>query len=167
MALQGVPAPKCVHDRPLVRGKCKRLALSLLPRTTSVVVDAIQRELPDISSKSAVNRAYQALLRLEAIGGVVQDFGPDGSLWRLGKGPRANNTLINQKIIFLQNAFSVMEEVQAKPVRFTVRGPLICRDTRLGLFVSRPVLFEAVMLDPHTRSLFAWKTRVGGFTGIT
>jgi hypothetical protein len=70
------------HDRPLVRGKCKRLVLSLLPCTTSVVASAIQRDLPDISRKSAVNGTYQALLRLEAKGVVVQDFEPDGCLWR-------------------------------------------------------------------------------------
>jgi hypothetical protein len=84
MALQDIPAPKCVHDRPLLRGKCKRLTLSILPCTMSAVADAIQRELPDITPKSAVKRAYQALLRLDARGGVmVQDFGPDKSLWRL------------------------------------------------------------------------------------
>ena len=42
MALRGIRAPKCVHDRPLGRGKCKRLALSLLPCTTSIVANAIQ-----------------------------------------------------------------------------------------------------------------------------
>ena len=83
MALRGIPAPKCVHDRPLVRGKCKRLALSLLPCTTSVVTDAIQSEFPNITRKSAVNRAYQSLLRLEAKGSVVRNFGLDGCLWRV------------------------------------------------------------------------------------
>jgi hypothetical protein len=53
------------------QGKCKRLALFLLPCTTSVLADAIQRELLDITSKSAVNRNYQALLPLEAKGVVV------------------------------------------------------------------------------------------------
>ena len=81
MALGGIPAPKCVHDRHLVRGKCKQLALSLLACTTSVVANAIQPELPDITRKSALNKVYQALLRLEAKGVVVQDFGPDGCLW--------------------------------------------------------------------------------------
>lgn len=87
MALRGIRAPKCVHDRPLGRGKCKRLAFSLLPCTTSVVADAIQRELSDITRKSAVNKAYQALLRLEARGVVVQGFGPDGCLWRVPRTP--------------------------------------------------------------------------------
>jgi hypothetical protein len=87
MALRGgIPAPKCVHDRPLVRGKCKWLAFSLLLCTTSVVVDAIQRELPDITRNSAVNRAHQALLRLEVGGVVVQGFGPDRCLWRVRRG---------------------------------------------------------------------------------
>jgi hypothetical protein len=94
MALRGIRAPKCVHDRPLGRGKCKRLALSLLPCTTSVVADAIQRELSDITRKSAVNRAYQALLRLEARGVVVQGFGPDGCLWRV---PRTTNPVSCRK----------------------------------------------------------------------
>jgi hypothetical protein len=83
MTLRGIPAPKRVHDKPLVRGKCKRLALSLLPCTTSVVASAIQRELPDITRKSAVNRAYQVLLRLKAKGLVVRGFELDGCLWRL------------------------------------------------------------------------------------
>jgi hypothetical protein len=83
MALRGILAPKCVHDRPLVRGNCKRLALSLLPCTTSVVADAIQRNLPDITRKSAVNKAYQALLRLEAKGVVCRGFGQDGCSWRV------------------------------------------------------------------------------------
>jgi hypothetical protein len=64
----GHPCAQVRHDRPLVRGKCKRLVLPLLPCTTSVVASAIQRDLPKISLKSAVNRAYQALLRLEAKG---------------------------------------------------------------------------------------------------
>jgi hypothetical protein len=85
MALRGFPEPKCVHDRSLVRGKCKRLALFLLPCTTSVVADATQRELPDMTRTSAVNRAYQALLRLEEKGMVVQGFGPGGRLWRLAQ----------------------------------------------------------------------------------
>lgn len=68
-----------------MRGKCKRLALLLLPSTTSVVADATQIELPDITRKGAVNRAYQALLRLDAKGMVVQGFGPDGCLWRLAQ----------------------------------------------------------------------------------
>jgi hypothetical protein len=89
MAQRGISGPKCVHDRPLVRGKCKRLALSLLPCTTSVVADAIQLELPDVTRKSTVNTAYQALLRLEAKGVVVQGFGPDGCLWRVGRGPES------------------------------------------------------------------------------
>jgi hypothetical protein len=79
MALRGgIPAPKCVHDRPLVRGKCKWLALSLLPCTMSVVADAIQLELPDITRKSAVKRAYQAFLRLEDMGVVYRNFGQGG-----------------------------------------------------------------------------------------
>jgi hypothetical protein len=66
------------------QGKCKRLALFLLPCTTSVLADAIQRELLDITSKSAVNRNYQALLPLEAKG-VVVEGGLDGCLWRVSR----------------------------------------------------------------------------------
>jgi hypothetical protein len=51
--------------------------------TTPVVASAIQRELPDTSRKSAVNRVYQALLRLGAKGVVVRGFELDGCLWRL------------------------------------------------------------------------------------
>jgi hypothetical protein len=31
MALRGVDRPKCVHDRQLSRGKCKRIVMAALP----------------------------------------------------------------------------------------------------------------------------------------
>lgn len=79
MALRGVEKPARMHDRPLSRGKCKRLALSLLPCTSSKIADAIQEAVPGISRKSACQRAYMALMRLEARGVVRRE----GRVWRL------------------------------------------------------------------------------------
>ena len=81
LALRDIPLPRCIHDRPLPRGACKRLALSLLPCTSSVVADAIQQRLPGVSRKSAVQRAYMALIRLESSGLVRRD----GRVWKLTK----------------------------------------------------------------------------------
>jgi hypothetical protein len=61
MALMGIPAPNRVHDRPLVRGKCKRLASSILLCTTSVVANAIQR----------VARHYRKEFVEQSLSGVV------------------------------------------------------------------------------------------------
>ncbi|AGI68911.1 hypothetical protein OAN307_c34170 [Octadecabacter antarcticus 307] len=58
--------------------------MAMLPCTTSDVADVIQAELVGVSRKSAVQRAYIALCRLWDSGHVVQDFGPDGCLWRIG-----------------------------------------------------------------------------------
>jgi hypothetical protein len=45
--------------------------------------DALRLINPDIDPRSAKNRCYQALVKLKSNGHVVQDFGPDGCLWRL------------------------------------------------------------------------------------
>jgi len=79
MALRGIEAPSRVRDRPLSRGKCKRLALSMLPCTSSKLADVIQRQVPGITRKSAAQRAYMALLRLEKAGVVKRD----GRVWRI------------------------------------------------------------------------------------
>lgn len=83
LALRGVAPnpPQRKQDRPLWRGKCRRIALGCLPCTTSVAADAVQAALPDITRKSALNRAYLALLRLEDMGVVVRD----GRVWRLAQ----------------------------------------------------------------------------------
>lgn len=83
MMLRGVDKPQRIHDRPLSRGRCKRIVLSLLPCATSDVANVIQSELDGVSRKSAVHRAYMALCRLRDSGRVVQDFGPDGCFWRV------------------------------------------------------------------------------------
>ena len=83
MTLRGVDRPQRMHDRPLSRGKCRRIVLAALPCTTSDVAEVIQAELVGVSRKSAVQRAYMALCRLRDSGHVVQDFGTDGCLWRV------------------------------------------------------------------------------------
>ena len=82
MALRGVDKPKRMHDRPLSRGKSRQIVLGCLPCTTAQAGEAIQAQLGGITRRAANNRAYQALLRLEAKGVVVRDFGLDGCLWR-------------------------------------------------------------------------------------
>jgi len=79
MALRGVEKPAIMHDRPLSRGRCKRLVLSMLPCTSSQIADAIQEAVPGVSRKSAVQRAYMALTRLEARGVVRRE----GRTWHL------------------------------------------------------------------------------------
>ena len=66
LAHRGVPIPARIHDRPLSRGKCRRLMLAILPCTTSEAADAVQAALPGVSRRSANQRAYMALKRLEA-----------------------------------------------------------------------------------------------------
>lgn len=77
MAMRGVEKPIRMLDRPLSRGKCKRLALSLLPCTSSKIADAIQEAVPGISRKSACQRAYMTLTRLENRGMVRRE----GRVW--------------------------------------------------------------------------------------
>lgn len=83
LAMRGVALPKHTHDRPLSRGQCRRLALSMLPCTSSVIADAIQERLPGVSRKSAGQRAYMALRRLEAIGEAKRS----GREWIATAGP--------------------------------------------------------------------------------
>ena len=82
LALRGVPLPKKMRGRTLARGKSRRLVLSLLPCTTSEAIDGVQAALPGVSRRSANQRAYMALRRLEAAG-VVRC---DGGIWSKHKG---------------------------------------------------------------------------------
>ena len=85
MALRSIDPPQRMQDRPLSRGKCSRIVLGCLPCTTPQAADAIQAQMEGVARRSAWQRAYMALLRLEERGVVVQDFGPDGCLWRLAQ----------------------------------------------------------------------------------
>lgn len=78
MALRGVPAPCFMQDRPLGRGRCRRIVLDALqdgPKTAREVGELVQAHVPGISARSAANRAYQALLRLEEAGQVRCEAG--------------------------------------------------------------------------------------------
>lgn len=82
MAMRGVPIPARLHDRPLSRGKCRSLVLAALkdgPKTASQIGALLGSHVPGVTARGAANRAYQALLRLEAAGKVERD----GRLWRL------------------------------------------------------------------------------------
>lgn len=80
MILRDVPIPRFRRDRPLNKGGCRRIILGMLadgPVTSSQVADRLQELLGDIGRKSAVNRAYLCLLRLEGNGVVERE----GRLW--------------------------------------------------------------------------------------
>lgn len=80
LALRGVPLPRHIHDRPLVRGGCKRLLLAALsagPMTTLEAAEWVKEAVPGIRHASAYQRAYLALLRLEEAGMVRRE----GRVW--------------------------------------------------------------------------------------
>lgn len=88
LILRGVRIPLARQSRKLRRGVTRRMASSMLeegPKTTRQIGARIREAHPEISARSANNRAYQCLSKLLAIRIVVQDFGPDGYLWRLEK----------------------------------------------------------------------------------
>ncbi|HBZ43431.1 MAG TPA: hypothetical protein DEO85_05085 [Maritimibacter sp.] len=74
MKARGIPIPTRRYSQMLTRGKCKRIALSVLengPCGSRDVADAILEVLPDIGRKSAWQRAYMALTRLVSTGKIV------------------------------------------------------------------------------------------------
>lgn len=78
--MRGVPAPAYYQDQPLYRGGTKAVILHALregPQSTQGLGDAIRQLRPDISRRSAANRAYQALLRMEDKGLVRRE----GRVW--------------------------------------------------------------------------------------
>src|SRR6056297_2510421 len=80
LALRGVPLPHFMQDRPLSRGKCSRMVLAALqdgPKACGEVGERIRAQVPGITARRANNRAYQALLRLEAKGLVRRE----GRVW--------------------------------------------------------------------------------------
>ena len=86
LILRGVRIPQTRQLRRLRRGATRRMVLLALeggPKTTSQIGVAIQGKHPDISKRSADNRAYQCLQKLLEIEAVVQDFGPEGCLWKI------------------------------------------------------------------------------------
>lgn len=81
LALRGVSLPRHLHDRPLVRGQCKRLMLAALsagPMTTLEALEWVLAAVPGITRESAYQRAYLALLRLEDAGKLRRD----GRIWQ-------------------------------------------------------------------------------------
>jgi hypothetical protein len=85
--MRGVTWSGWSQDAPLRRGQAKNFILSELregAQTAAQLGDALRLINPDIDPRSAKNRCYQALVKLKSKGHVVQDFGPDGCLWRLG-----------------------------------------------------------------------------------
>jgi hypothetical protein len=78
MALRGVRIPCFMQDRPLARGRCRKIVLAALqdgPKTVGEVGELLQAHAPGISARSAANRAYHALLRLEKAGQVRCEAG--------------------------------------------------------------------------------------------
>lgn len=80
--LRGVDWPGWTQDKPNKRGatmRAIRAALESGPKTTTQISKVILDHDPTIGQRSATNRVYQALLRLESKGVVVRDSG----VWRL------------------------------------------------------------------------------------
>ncbi len=82
--MRGVDMPSVNQFKPFKRGSLKRMILGLLderPHTTAQIAAVIQQELIEIYDRTAYNRAYQALLRLQDNGLVRRD----GRLWGLAR----------------------------------------------------------------------------------
>ena len=80
LILRDAKLPKFRRDRPLNKGGCRKIVLGMLadgPITSSQVADRLQELLGGIGRRSAINRAYMCLLRLERNGVVVRE----GRLW--------------------------------------------------------------------------------------
>lgn len=78
-----LPAKRCDVAR---KGHMARFVISAIkiePRDVPTLGAMVMAEHSSLTRKAAYNRVYQALLRLERRGMAVQDFGPDGCLWRL------------------------------------------------------------------------------------
>ena len=86
LVMRGVKWSGVYHQDPLVRGKTRALIareLECAPKSSGQLTDALQAQAPGIGRRSAYNRVYQALLRLEQAGKVCRD-GPDGD-WHLSE----------------------------------------------------------------------------------
>ena len=84
--MRGVSWSGWSQDGPLRRGQAKNFVLSELrggAKTAAQLGDALRKLNPEIDPRSAKNRCYQALVKLESKGHVAQDFGPGGCLWRM------------------------------------------------------------------------------------
>lgn len=80
--MRGVPPHMYRETAQLRRGYTKRLILDALtdgPKTTGQIGDMIRKLRPDITPRSAANRAHQGLRRLVDTGVVCRD----GGLWVL------------------------------------------------------------------------------------
>ena len=74
--MRQVELPRYYQRNPFRRGETVQIVLDLLragPQTAPAIGKAIQQQRPDIKTKAATNRAYQALLRLEAKGMVRRE----------------------------------------------------------------------------------------------
>jgi len=82
LILREAKLPRFRRVRPLNKGACRKIILGMLtdgPITSSQVADKLQEILGNIGRKSATNRAYLGLIRLEGAGVVVRE----GRLWGL------------------------------------------------------------------------------------
>lgn len=82
MEARGVRFPRHIQTAPLSRGRCKRFVMDALrkaPAATPDIADLLQADMPDMPRRSALNRIYCCLLRLEVKGLVRRD----GRVWWL------------------------------------------------------------------------------------
>lgn len=84
--MRGVDYSARTAYRPMKRRKSRQLVLDRLaqgPCTIGDVAEAFAQEIGGVTKDHTWHRAYMALKRLEKVGRVVQDFGPEGCLWRV------------------------------------------------------------------------------------
>jgi hypothetical protein len=74
--MRGVDMPAVRQFQPFARGSLKRMMLERLserPHTASELASMVQEDVPSLNRKTAFNRAYQALLRLQDRGLVRRE----------------------------------------------------------------------------------------------
>ncbi len=86
MALRCIPKPAPKRPAQFRRRLLRQVVLGELQRgakTCPQITDVAHVMRPDLTRKQANQRVYMVLCRLSKQGRVVQDFGPDGWLWRV------------------------------------------------------------------------------------
>jgi hypothetical protein len=78
------------------RGHMRALIFEALrdgPQRRSAIGQHIAKHRPEISPDQALARLDQCLWKMKKAGLVVEDFGPDGCLWRLAGPPNASKSI--------------------------------------------------------------------------
>ena len=84
MEARGVKFPRHYHTAPLSRGGCSRFVIQALqqgPMAATAIADLLQASKPDTPRRSALNRVYCCLVRLEEKDMVCRG----GNVWALAQ----------------------------------------------------------------------------------